>query len=376
MKKLKILILNYEYPPLGGGAASATKNILKQFAKREDLEIDLVTSSTEKYREEQFSENIHIYFLDIKKKGPLHLQGRKDLLRYSWKAFLKAKKLNRQKDYDVIHAFFGIPCGFLAMLIDDDYIVSLRGSDVPFYSKKYYFLDKYIFQHLSKLIWKKAKFVIANSHGLRDLAHKTIPDQEIGVIYNGIDWVEKLDKEREEKFVVVSTSRLIERKGLDYLVKAFGEFAKDKEDVELRMYGGGDQRELLEKIIGDYDIEDKVILFGEQPQEVLLRDTVGTSVFVLPSKNEGMSNCLLESMARGLAIIATDVGGTRELMDERNGFIVDKENVEQIREALEKLYKDRSLVEKMGNASRERVRDFGWDKIADQYIELYKKVDD
>ena len=376
MKKLKVLILNYEYPPLGGGAATATQNLLKKYSKRDNLEVDLVTSSAGKYREESLSENIKIYFLDIKKSGDTHNQGLKDLLIYSLKAYFKAKKLNKEKDYDVIHSFFGIPCGFLAMLIDDDYLVSLRGSDVPFYSKKYYILDKLIFQHLSKLIWEKAKYVIANSQGLKDLALKTIPDQEIGIIYNGIDWVEELPERNKEKFIVVSTSRLIERKGIDYLIKAFARFSEGKEDVELRLYGGGNQREDLENLTRELNIGSKVIFFGKQPQEVLYKDIVKYNVFVIPSKNEGMSNSMLEAMVRGLPIIATDVGGTKELVNERNGFVVEKENTKQISEALEKLYNDRELAEKMGRASREKVRDLSWDKIAEQYIELYKKVDD
>ena len=376
MKKLKVLILNYEYPPLGGGAATATKNLLKQYSKKDDIEVDLITSSVGEERVEQFSKNINIYFLDIKKRGELHNQSKINLLRYSFQALFKARKLDREKDYDVIHALFVYPCGFLAMLIDDDYIVSLRGSGVPFYSKKYYWLDKFIFQYLSKIIWKKAEYVIANSQGLKELALKTIPDQEIGVIYNGVDWVEELPIKKEEKFIVVSTSRLTERKGLNYLIEAFGKFCKGKDDVELRLYGGGDKREMLEGIVKNLGIEGKITFLGEQPREVVYEDIGGYSVFVIPSKNEGMSNSMLEAMARGLPIIATDVGGTRELIDERNGFIVEKENTEQICEALEKLYNNKELGEKMGRASREKVRDLSWDRIAEQYIELYRKVDD
>ena len=376
MKKLKVLILNYEYPPLGGGAATATKNLLKQYSKKDDIEVDLITSSVGEERVEQFSKNINIYFLDIKKRGELHNQSKINLLRYSFQALFKARKLDREKDYDVIHALFVYPCGFLAMLIDDDYIVSLRGSGVPFYSKKYYWLDKFIFQYLSKIIWKKAKYVIANSQGLKELALKTIPDQEIGVIYNGVDWVEELPIKKEEKFIVVSTSRLIERKGLNYLIEAFGKFCKGKDDVELRLYGGGDKREMLEGIVKNLGIEGKITFLGEQPREVVYEDIGGYSVFVIPSKNEGMSNSMLEAIARGLPIIATNVGGTRELVDERNGFVVEKENTEQICEALEKLYNNKELVEKMGRASREKVRDLSWDRIAEQYIELYRKVDD
>ena len=60
---MRILLLNYEFPPLGGGAGNATYYLLKEFSKIPDLEITLITSSTYKYREEKFSDNIKIYYL-------------------------------------------------------------------------------------------------------------------------------------------------------------------------------------------------------------------------------------------------------------------------------------------------------------------------
>ena len=214
----KIVVLNYEYPPLGGGAATATYNMLQKFKGNEDLKITLLTSSVGEYEEESIGDNVKVIKFDIGKGGELHVQSNKNLLKYSGKAFKWL--LSNRKEYDIIHAFFGIPCGFLAMLTLKPYIVSLRGSDVPFYSEKYAKLDKYVFQHLSKLIWKRAKFVIANSDGLRQLAYDTYDKKEIGLIYNGVDIDTFQPKEKENGFVVVSTSRLIERKGLDYLVKS------------------------------------------------------------------------------------------------------------------------------------------------------------
>lgn len=376
MRKLKILILNYEYPPLGGGAATAMRNLLREYTKRDDIEVDLVTSSIGKYKEEHLSENVCIYFLNILKTGSLHSQSNFNLITYSILANSKAKKLLKEKDYDLVHAFFGIPCGYIAMGLDKKYIVSLRGSDVPFYSKKYHLLDKLVFQHLSRKIWANAEFVVANSQGLKDLAHETIPEQEISVIYNGVEWVEELPKGRGDKFVVVSTSRLMERKGLDYLIRGFVKFAEGKDDVELRFYGGGDQMEKLQSITKELNAEDKVIFFGDKQREFVYKEMVRSSAFGLPSRNEGMSNSLLEAMARAIPVIATDVGGTKELVDETNGFIVEKENSDQIAEALEKLYQDRSLIEKMGQAGREKARSLSLENIADQYIKLYRKVAD
>ena len=178
----RILLLNYEFPPLGGGAANATYHLLKEYSKRKDIKVDLITSSTGEYSEEQFAKSIRIYFLDIGKKGNIHYQTNKDLLTYSWKAYKLGKKLVRKNHYDLVHAFFGIPCGYIASKLGLPYIVSLRGSDVPFYNKRFYWPDKLLFRRLSKKVWKDSKATITNSEGLKELALRSDPKQNINVI--------------------------------------------------------------------------------------------------------------------------------------------------------------------------------------------------
>ncbi len=371
MKK-KLLVLNYEYPPLGGGASTATYNMLQRLKDKKNLDITFLTSSVGEYKEESVGDNIKIIKFDIGKEGDLLDQSNKNLLKYSGNALVWMFK--HRKEYDLIHAFFGIPCGFLAMLTLKPYIVSLRGSDVPFYSEKYAKLDKYIFQHLSKLIWRKAKYVIANSDGLRQLAYDTYKKKEIGLVYNGVDIDVFKPGKRDNGFVVVSTSRLLERKGLDYLIKAFGKFSKKKNDVELRLYGDGSQREELEDLVQELGIEKKVKFFGETKREDMAKYISKGHVFALPSKNEGMSNSLLEAMASGLAVIATDVGGTKELVDEKNGFVVEKESVDDIYDALKKLYSKRDLLERMGKESRKRTEEMSWENMAEEYLSLYSNI--
>src|SRR4030042_6239409 len=118
---MKILILNYEYPPLGGGAGNAAFYLLREFSKTPDLEIALVTSSIDnKYHLEKVGENIEIHRLPIGKRNlNMHFQTNRELLVYSWKAFWFSKKLirhlaERKQKFDLALAFFGIPCGYIA----------------------------------------------------------------------------------------------------------------------------------------------------------------------------------------------------------------------------------------------------------------------
>ncbi|MDP3964090.1 MAG: glycosyltransferase, partial [bacterium] len=134
----KVLMLNYEFPPLGGGAGNASFYMLKEFSRFENLTIELITSSVAKFKIEEFSPRIRVHYLDISKNGSIHYQSDADLLHYSWKAYRYSKKLLKQSTFDLIHAFFGIPCGFIASHLQLPYIISLRGSDVPFYNPRFH----------------------------------------------------------------------------------------------------------------------------------------------------------------------------------------------------------------------------------------------
>jgi len=368
----RILVLNYEFPPLGGGAGNATYYLLKEFAKNNKIFIDLVTSSIGEYKEEQFSDNIKIYYLNIGKKGLLHYQKQKDLLIYSWKTYWFCKKLKNKEKYDLIHAFFGIPCGFIALLLKLPYIVSLRGSDVPFYNKRFFWLDKYIFQYLSKLIWRKAESVVTNSQGLKNLANQILPTKNINIIYNGVDMVQfRPISKKNNELVFLSTSRLIKRKGVEYLIYAFLDFIKLYKNCKLLILGDGDLKSYLMQLVNKSEFKKNIFFLGTIDHKNLHEYYQQSDVFILPSLNEGMSNSILEAMASGLAVITTDTGGTKELINENNGIIIDKHNARSIYLAMENLYLNKKLLNKIKISNREKVINFSWKNIANQYLTLY-----
>lgn len=410
---MRILFFNYEYPPLGGGAANATAYLLKEYAKISNLEVDLVTSSIDnKYHLEKIGENICIHRLPIgKNKNNLHYQSQKDLLVYLVKACFFACKLARKNTpphqclgdnnvdkeknsdsnskqhrggkYDLSHSFFTVPCGFISLILKwkfkIPYIVSLRGSDVPGYSERFSFLYTFI-TPLTKLIWKKSSAVFANSQGLRELALKTDPKQEIGVIYNGIDVGQFINSqfhkaESPEIFKILCVTRVTPRKGIRYLIEALKKLSENNDNISLKIIGDGDEKEDLEKLAENLGVRKKVDFTGLIPHEKLPPYFSSADVFVLPSLNEGMSNSMLEALASGLPLIATDTGGTRELIDDgKNGFIIKMKDSEDIAVRLGILMRDRELRKRMGETSHEKAQNMSWEKVAREYLKIYEKL--
>lgn len=372
---MKVLFLNYEFPPLGGGAGNAVYFLLKEFSKKNNLQIDLITSSIGKYRKEKFSSNTNIYYLNIGKNSKkLHYQSAKDLLVYTWKAYFKSKQLVKENNYDLIHAFFGIPCGFIALLLGKPYIVSLLGSDVPFFNSRFYWHDKILFKKLSRLIWQKAKFTVANSQGLKKLALKTSPKQKIEIIYTGVDTkLFKPDNKIKKKKIILFVGRLIKRKGINYLFQAFAESGKElKDNYQIWLVGDGPEKTNLINLGKKLGIYQKIKFLGIKNKKQLVDIYNQTKIFVLPSLNEGMSNVLLEAIACGLPLIATNVGGSREII-KGNGFITSTKNSLALKTVLEKYASSEKLILDHSKKSLERSNYFSWQKTVKKYLTLYQK---
>ncbi len=379
---MKILFFNYEYPPLGGGAANATFYLMHEFSQIPSVEIDLVTSSPhEEYELEKIGENIKIHKLPIGKNGKnLHFQSQKELLVYAKKAYSFAKKLTEKKEYDLSHSFFTVPCGFISCLLKYKkkipYIVSLRGADVPGYSERFSLIYAPL-KPIIKHIWKKSDFTIANSQGLKELALKSAPKKDIGVIYNGIkidEFVPAIQKP-DDVFNILSVCRLTERKGINYLIDSMPEILKNYPKAKLLLAGEGDQMENLKKQTRQLDLKEKVEFLGRVDHEKIADIFKKAHVFVLPSLNEGMSNTMLEALSSGLPIIATDTGGTKELVVEgENGFIIQMKSAQDIAKKVTKIIENPELQKTLGRQSRQKAESMSWKKVAGEYLNLYKKI--
>ncbi len=367
---MNILILNYEYPPLGGGAGVATQYLINALAQYDDIHVDLVTSSMDRTRVEWPHPNTRIHYLDIGKQGSIHYQSELNLLTYAVRSYFYARKLQRERSFDVIHAFFGIPSGRVAQALGVPYIVSLRGSDVPFYNNRFALLDKLIFKRMSRAIWRHAAMVVANSAGLRNLAQKSAPRQSIDVIYNGVDtdiFTLPTHPKKNKKLTLISTGRLIERKGYHYLIEALDSMS----DVRLLLIGDGNRQAALESLAHRHRVDTRFL--GAQPREAVIENLQKADLFVSPSLNEGMSNALLEALAAGLPVVVTDVGGSNELVD-GNGFIVEKADAAALRSAIMNYITTPRLIDIHGKASRKMALTMSVSTMAARYVDLYRQV--
>ena len=380
---MRILFFNYEFPPLGGGAGNASYYLLGEYAKNPEIQVDFVTASIDdKYHLSKMGENINIHRLPIGKNASnIHYQTKKELISYTWNAYWFARKLAKKNKYDLTHSFFSVPCGFISMLLKWEYglpyIVSLRGSDVPGYSERFVGLYRWVTPIILQ-VWNGASFVIANSQGLKELALKSETKKKIGVIYNGIDTEEFFPtdvKKNPDEFTIICVSRVTPRKGIRFLIQAFKILSSKHNHLRLLIVGDGNEKKMLEDLVEDLELKDKVEFAGAVAHNKVLAYYQRANVFVLPSLNEGMSNVMLEALACGLPVVATDTGGTKELLtDELNGLVVKMKDTDDLAEKIEKLILSSELQGKMSLESRKLAEALSWGNVASQYFDLYKKI--
>jgi glycosyltransferase involved in cell wall biosynthesis len=369
-------MLNYEFPPIGGGAANAHRCLLQQYAGSSDLKVDVLTSAPKPgFFKESFADNITIYKVGLHKKQ-LHFWRKTEVIEWLFKAKLHYRKLLRENDYDLAHAFFGFPTGWLCYRTANKlpYIISLRGSDVPGEHARLK-LDYKILGPVFGAIWKKAAILVAPSRGLKNRALKFLPSVAIEVIPNGVE-LERFspaETARESQILrLLTVGRLSVTKRVEILIDAIEILHIAGYKVRFTIVGGGQMLQKLKKIVSEKSFGSIIEFTGRINAEDMPQVYRQNDIFVSASMQEGMSNAMLEAMASGLPIITTRCEGVEELIDE-NGLVVEYPNAENIAGAVRKIADDRQAYKQMSIAARSQSEKFSWNSTAHQYILLYNR---
>lgn len=146
----------------------------------------------------------------------------------------------------------------------------------------------------------------------------------------------KWDTSQSLRFITVGS--LVYRKGFDMLIKAFSQANIPSDKWELKIIGWGEEKENLENLIKVFGLENNIKLLGKKDKKEISEELSKSNVFVLPSRNENFSVAILEGLAMGLPVIATDCGGIRECLTKDNGLIVPVDNTEEMANALTYVY--------------------------------------
>ncbi len=349
----------------------------------------------EDYMKSNPNENLKFIYVDLPKALRFWKKKQRGLYLYYtlWQvlAFFKAKKLHKKEEFDLVwHLTFGnfwLPT-FLPFLKAKFIWGPLGGADkIPFpFLKALSFKGKIkeILRRTMLFLLKinpfflfslrKAEVILARTKetlnflgGLKK--KKVILEPETGIDKSLIDLCTAKGKEKNEGLVrIVYSGRLIPLKGLKLSLQALDLLKKKEPNLRWKFFiiGEGPEKAALLKMVQKFSIEEDVEFLGALPRDEVIELLKGADIFLFLSLKEGTSWSIIEAMACGLPIVATDVGNNSLLLGDECGFLIKLSTPEQVIhdsfEALKKLTGDQLLRERLGKNCAQRLREFSWER--------------
>ena len=304
-------------------------------------------------------------------------------------AFIKALKVMNGNEYDIVHVHGHVPGFCLLPLKRKSIFIFTAHNPNPWMVESFSRLKQAFricaFKTIELKIAMNADCVITVSERLKkEFVHRFgVPSEKIRVIPNGVDINlfrptvsnsnEILSKYQLPEDYVLFVGRLVEQKGVQFLLKAV-----KGTNIHVAIVGGGTLYSYLKELSKRLGISKQVHFIGSVPLEDLRKIYSKAKFCVIPSVAEGFPCGLvgLEAMASGLPIVASRIEGIEEIVvDGYNGFLFEKGDVKKLRLHLTKLIEDEKLVKIMGKRSRKIVEDkFSWSVVAQKTFQLYKDL--
>lgn len=337
------------------------------------FDVKLVTSFSEKNQEISKAEGVELKSIDMTRQITII----KDL-----KALIELYKYFKNQKPDIVYTFtpkaglLGMMASFLSRV--PVRIHNIVGMPLMEATGKKFILLKFI----ERLTYFFSTNLFCNSFGLKKFINENLTKKDVKVIaqgsINGVDTeffknTKTLDEQEvirdkfkidKKDFVITFVGRIVKDKGINELIEAFANLSKKYNNLKLLLVG--DYEEHLNPIKNEnkilIDSLDSIITVGFQND---IRDFLSiTDLFVLPSYREGLPNSLIEAGSFGIPLLATNINGCNEIIDDGiTGILVEKKSAKKLEEAIDKLLEDKELY----NSIKLKVRD----RIIEKYEQKY-----
>lgn len=303
----------------------------------------------------------------------------------SLKTLFMAPIFRRNEAFDIIHCQFGTLADGIVHLcaggiLPAKVIVQFRGHDISEFVKS---RGRRVYDP----IFARADHFLANSDYFRNVAVDLGCDSaRLDILRSGVNIERFRLIERPAwsggvlKLAVVG--RLVEKKGIEYAIRAVGIAKSRGIPIQCRIIGDGPLRKKLSRLIGDLGIAASVELLGAKAQSDVAALLEASDIFLAPSvtagngDQDGPVNTLKEAMLSGMPVIGTRHGGIPELIEDGvSGFLVDERDPDAIADRISALVANPASWPEMGRAGRRRIEaDYDMNKVNDQLVSIYEKV--
>ena len=337
-----------------------------------------------------FTPNDYEFIAKIFQRNPKACQDLIDVSKHGkrakrFKLLYKAVPFLEGKSYDIIHCQFG-SIGLMGLLfrnlglLKGKLITIFRGSDISKYLQKWG-------DNVYDQLFKEGDFFLTNCEFFRQRAIKLgCKEEKIVILGSGIDCSKFAFTPRhfpaDGRVRIATTGRLVEKKGIEYGIRAIAQLAQTHPNIEFNIIGDGPLKTNLEKLIQELKLDGLVKLLGWKNQPEIVEILDNAHIFIAPSvtaadgNQDAPVNTLKEAMAMGLPVISTYHGGIPELVEDGvSGFLVPERDAEAIAEKLTYLIEHPEIWGQFGREGRAKVEDkYDISKLNDELFELYQAL--
>jgi len=372
------MICPFYFPSLGGAEILAYE-LAKSLANNNEVFVVSLSSNSGSGRIDFENKNLHVF--------PILKNGKIGLIRNFFSIF----KLMMREQFDVIHAHGVFPAAFWGIagkILRIPVIVTSHGNDIQ--KNKDIGYGARLNKKIAVITWLILKLidihVVVSKCMVKDAIEAGSNPSKVRVVYNGIDLKKVSSLEgtdiiekygiRKEDFVILYLGRLHPKKCPEDVVKAFPKVIQKVPNAKLVIAGKGSEKEKLEKIVTELKFQGKVIFTGFVSENEKWSLLERCDIFVLPSVVEAFGIALIEAMACGKPVIATNVGPFPEIIkDGETGILIPVHSPIHLADAIINLAQDDEKRVKMGKKAKEDAENrFNISRVASDYLKIYNEV--
>jgi glycosyltransferase involved in cell wall biosynthesis len=379
---MNILMINYEYPPLGGGGGVINKCLAEELSKKNN--ITLITTKFADQKSYEICNNVEVFRVPVYLRNDQNAATLLSMFSFFPSSLWRGYRLLISRQFDLIHSMFVIPSapsGFmLARMFRLPHVLSILGGDI-------YDPSKRLSPHRTPLLHYTVKKITAGSSRVigmsSDIIERTYRyyniSREIDLIPHSIRRPSFSKKKRgdfgfcSKDILLITIGRLVPRKAvhdLIYVVQAL-----ENLNVKLLIIGAGPEREKLQELANSLGVSDRIHFLKNVSDEMKFQLLSIADIYISSTLHEGFGLVFLEAMGTGLPIICYDNGGhTDFLTNGKTGYLVSLGNLDELKRRTEALIQDGTLRRDIGEFNRQYVEDFYVENCAQKYQALYDAV--